>query len=82
VAHDILGLRIGFAGLKQQFDGRHLLAALGLFQPVGEDDESAPAALDAGMELEHQARPEAGQIIGAQRGTVKEIEQAAIAPRA
>ena len=79
VAHDESGLGVGLAGLMQEFDRGHLLAAFALLEAVGEDDDPTVAPFEPGMEPEHQAGPNLGEAIGTERGAVKEVEQAAVA---
>jgi hypothetical protein len=74
MAHDESGLRIGLAGLMEEFDRGPLAAAFTLFQAVGQDDNPAVAALDAGMDPEGKPAPEPGEAIGTEGLTVEEIQ--------
>ena len=74
MAHDEGGLGVGLAGLMQELDRRHLAAAFPLFQAIGQDDESSIAALDAGMDLQDQPDPHAGETIGTERRAVEKVQ--------
>lgn len=79
MAHDEIGLGVGRARLMEEFDRGHLSSGLTLLQAVGEDDDPSVAPLDAGMDLQDQAGPHPCEVIGTQRRTVEEIQQAAVA---
>src|ERR1017187_8755107 len=57
VAHDKGRLGVGLSGLVKEFDRGHLPAGFSLLDAVGQDDEPAVAALDAGMNLQDEASP-------------------------
>ena len=82
MAHDEGGLGVGLARLVQEFDRGHLAAAFALFQAISQDDEPPIAALDAGMDLQDQPGPHAGETIGTEGRAVEEIQQAAVAAAA
>ena len=79
VPHDESGLRVGLPGLVQEPDGGHLPAAFALLEAVGQDDQPAVAALDAGMDFEHEAGPDAGEAVGTEGRAVEESEQGSVA---
>jgi len=82
VAHDIGGLGVGLAGLMQQFDGWHLASAFALLDAIGQDHEAAVASDDSGMDLEDQASPDPGKLVGTQGAIVEEIQEAAVTAHA
>jgi hypothetical protein len=63
----------------EEFDGRHLAAALGLLEAVGEDDEAALGALDSRVDAYNEASPELGELVNTEGGAMKEIQQTLIA---
>ena len=82
MAHDEGGLGVGLARLVQEFDCGHLAAAFALFETISKDDEPSIAALDAGMDLQDQPGPHAGETIGAECRAVEKVQQAAVAAAA
>ncbi len=67
-------------GLVREPDGGHPLpAAFALFEAVGQDDQPAVAAFDAGMDLEHEAGPHPGEAIGTEGRAVEESQQGSVA---
>ena len=72
VPHDKLRLGVLVGDLVQGFDAWHLAAALGLFPSAGEHPQEAVDPVNAGMHAQDQSAPDAGQMVRAQRGAVKE----------
>ena len=72
------GFGIILGGLIKLFDCRHLLAAFGVFETIGHQDDPPVEEANPWKTLEDQPGPEVGQVVQTHRLTVKECQEALI----
>ena len=80
VPEDILRLGVRVGGLVQLFDGRHFPPRFGDLEPIADKDRLTSDPVQARVNAEHQGAPQPRECPQIQRRTVKEVEQAVVAP--
>jgi hypothetical protein len=80
VSHDVFGLGVRFGLLMQEFDTRHLAAALWHLDAVADHDAAAVDAQWLREQPQHRLGSKCGEPVQLHGGAVKVIDQLVIYP--